>query len=422
MSVINPNFDTDIYLKYNPDIAEFFRQTCPNADPEFIQNQALAHYALYGNKEQRIFSKQQLKGTWVLEEDVDQTFDHEFYASEYPDALEFCSYMKEVSLKERLFNHYDKFGKIESRYKNAKQKNRTSTKRISINNIFPLSSLVYKANRLECISLLVTNIEIQNGQYDTFINRLIKHIKKKESQKLDFKIIVNQKNNHSIETQHLQDFFKNVDIIYLNLNENENLYIKDNRQLNKVPPYGRKSGPNIMFYKALEICKQYNTTLFLETDCFFNSSWLSKLKKFIDNCNGFWISGAVYDGVVPVKAGSEIATHINGGVGLYATGNETFQSFMKYCESFLVEEIANGLVGLAYDIGIKMYLDYISNTSFTNKEDILVCKFIHRHYLPNKIIGNFSTTNDNYIDIEEINRIYNYYIIHKKQYNKDPIA
>ena len=414
MSVINPDFDVDIYLKYNPDITEFCHNVINNADPALIKQMAIAHYVEYGHNENRTFSKQQLKGTWILEEDVDQTFDHEFYASEYPDALEFCSHMKHVSLKEKLFNHYHKFGKIESRYKSAKQKNRTSTKKIRINEIIPLASLTYNINKLECISLLVTNTEIQNGQYGQFINRFIEHIKKNESQKLDFKIIINKKNSNNIDIQYLQEFFKNVDIIYLNLDPDDDLYIKDNRELNKIPPYGRKSGPNVMFYKALEICKQYNTTLFLETDCFFNPLWLSKLKKFIDNCNGFWISGAIYDGVVPVKAGSEISTHINGGVGLYATGNKTFQSFMKYCENFLVEEIANGLVGLAYDIGIKMYLDHITNTNFTNKEDILVCKFIHRHYLPNKIIGNFSTTNDNYLNIEDINRIYNYYIIHKK--------
>ena len=414
MSIIDSNFDADIYLKYNPDIAEFCRQASTNSDLQSIKDQALIHYALYGNKEQRIFSKQQLKGKWILEEDVDQTFDHEFYASEYPDALEFCSHMKHVSLKERLFNHYHKFGKIESRYKSAKQKNRTSAKKIRINEIIPLSSLTHSSNKLECISLLVADIEIENGQYSKFMNRFIQHIKKNESQKLDFKVIINKRNNHNIDIQYLQELFKNVDIIYLNLDPDDDLYVKDNVELNKVPPYGRKSGPNVMFYRALEICKSYNTTLFLETDCFFNPSWLSKLMKFINNCNGFWISGAVYDGVVPVKAGSEISTHINGGVGLYATGNETFQSFMKYCENFLVEEIANGLVGLAYDIGIKMYLDHITNTNFTNKEDILVCKFIHRHYLPNKIIGNFSTTNDNYLDIENINRIYNYYIIHKK--------
>ena len=414
MSTISPNFDVDIYLAYNPDVAEFCLHSLQNADSLSIKNQAIMHYSLYGYKEQRIFSKQQLKEIWTIEEDIDISFDHEFYGTEYPDSLKFCSDMNCVSLKERLFNHYRKFGKIDNRYKNAKQKNRTTSKKTSISRLMPLSSLFNNINQLECISLLVTNTEIKNGQYNQFINRLITHTKKDESQKLDFKIIINKKDNLSIEINNLQKLFNNVDIVYLNLDEDDDLYIKDNRILDKIPSYGRKSGPNVMFYMTLDICKQYNTTLLLETDCFFNISWLSKLKNFVNNCNGFWISGAIYDGIVPVKAGSEMSTHINGGVGLYATGNNLFQSFMIYCENFLIEQIANGSVSLAYDLAIKMYIDYITDTNVAEKEDILVSKFIHRNYLPNKIIGNFSTTIDSSLSIEEINRIYNYYIIHKK--------
>jgi len=414
MSIIHPDFDADIYLRYNPDIAEFCRNMSTNSEPESIKEQAILHYTTYGYKEERTFSKQQLKGKWITEEDADSSFDHEFYASEYPDALEFCGNMQHISLREKLFNHYDKFGKTEGRYKNPKQKNRTSLQKINISDIIPLSSIVHTVNKLECISLLTTSNEIRNGQYEQFINRFMDSIKIKESQKLDFKIIINKNDGLKIKTERLRQLFRNVDIIYLNLEKEDDLYIKDNQKLEKTPTYGRKSGPNVMFYRGLDVCKSYNTTLFLETDCFFNPLWLTKLKKFIDHCNGFWISGAVYDGVVPVRAGSEISTHINGGVGLYATGNETFRLFMGYCESFLIEEISNGLAGLAYDTSIKQYIDSIINRSTTNKEDILVSKFIHRNYLPNKIIGNFSTTNDTYLNIEDINRIYNYSIIHKK--------
>jgi hypothetical protein len=414
MSIINPDFDADIYLKYNPDVAEFCRNMAINSEPESIKEQAILHYTRYGHKEARTFSKQQLKGKWITEEESDSSFDHEFYASEYPDALEFFANIQHISLREKLFNHYDKFGKTEGRYKNPKEKNRISPQKINISDIIPLSSIIHTINKLECVSLLTTHNEIQNGQYEQFINRFIDSIKTQESQKIDFKIIINKNDSLKIKTERLKQLFRNVDIVYLNLDKDEDLYIKDNQKLEKTPAYGIKSGPNVMFYRGLDICKSYNTTLFLETDCFFNPLWLTKLKKFIDHCNGFWISGAVYDGVVPVRAGSEISTHINGGVGLYATGNETFRLFMRYCENFLIEQIANGLAGIAYDMAIKMYIDHITDTNTTKKEDILVSKFIHRNYLPNKIIGNFSTTKDTYLKLEDIKRIYNYYIIHKK--------
>jgi hypothetical protein len=205
-----------------------------------------------------------------------------------------------------------------------------------------------------------------------------------------------------------------VEIINLNLSPEDDLYIRDNRKLENTPAHGRKSGPNVMFYRAMKTCKKYNTTLLLETDCFFRTSWLQKLKDFINHSNGFWISGAIYDGAVPTKAESELSTHINGGVGLYATGNEIFQLLLDKSELFLIEEIKNGLVGLAYDVSIKMYIDHIMNTNIAKNEDILVAKFINRQYLPNKIIGNFSTTKDTIISLEQISDAYNYYIIHKK--------
>ena len=117
---------------------------------------------------------------------------------------------------------------------------------------------------------------------------------------------------------------------------------------------------------------------------------------------------------MPTKACSDISTHINGGVGLYATGNPLFRLFIATTEMFLLERINNGLVGLAYDMAIKMYIDHIINCNHNTNEEVLLGKFINRQYLPNKIIGNFSTPKDIFISLEQISNIYNYYIIHKK--------
>ena len=50
----------------------------------------------------------------------------------------------------------------------------------------------------------------------------------------------------------------------------------------------------------------------------------------------------------------------------------------------------------------------------TKVEDILLWKLINRQYLPNKLIGNFSIDKDQYLKTEDIDRMCNYYIIHKK--------
>jgi len=407
-------FDPDIYIRYNPDIAKHFL-TPANASicKDLLDKKLLNQYIKYGHKENRLSNKEQLKKVWITEDEIDNAFDHEFYLAEYPETTGFSAHLSQISLRERLFNHYYQFGKIEGRYINQQQKYAYKMKTLNISKIIPQSSLKYFINNLECIALLVTDNEIQNGQYIELVNRLIGSTTQEETQKIHFKIIVNNI-NCCIETEALKTLFSNVDIIDLNLNEEEDLYLKDTRKLEKIPKYGRKSGPNIMFYRAIEVCKNYNTTLFLETDCFFRKPWLQKLKNFINHSNGFWISGALYDGLVPNAVGSALSTHINGGVGLYATGNETFRLLMSQCEVFLIEQIKGGLAVLAYDVGIKMYIDYITNTNTKNPEDILISKFINRQYLPNKIIGNFSTTKDRSIKLEQVQDMYNYYIIHKK--------
>lgn len=413
--MINIEFDPDIYIKYNPDLEKFFLAPNPSIDKETLNSKLLEHYTLKGQKENRIANKQQLNKVWISEDHIDDTFDHEFYATEYPDTLIFYAYWRSVSLRERLFNHYDKFGKTEGRYKNKQQKNIRKIEKLSISEIIPFSSLKHITNQLECVALLVTDSEIENGQYIEFINRLLNHTNKKEAKKIDFKVIINKiRDDNSIDINSLTELFRSVEIINFDLSSEEDLYIRDNRKLENTPAHGRKSGPNVMFYKAMKVCKKHNTTLLLETDCFFRTSWLQKLKEFINHSNGFWISGAIYDGVIPIKAESEISTHINGGVGLYATGNEIFQRFIDKSELFLIEEVKNGLVGLAYDVSIKTYINHIINTNISKNEDILVAKFINRQYLPNKIIGNFSTTKDASITLEQIQDMYNYYIIHKK--------
>ena len=395
------NFDYKTYISLNPDLSL-------NGINDEIS--ATSHYLLFGAKEQRAYSLQKL-----IDTSTDIDFDPIFYLSEYPDVASYYKNTKHIPEKEKLLHHYVNFGKQEGRYKNKQQKNIRNNKKLNISQIIPFSSLKHYINKLECLVLLVTNHEIKNGQFLDFINRLINNTNKKEAKNISFKIILNNNNTDmQVDCTLLKSVFNSVEIINLSLSKEDDIYVKDSCQLEKIPIYGNKSGPNIMFYQALDICKTYNTILLLETDCFFKPSWLQKLKDFINHSNGFWISGAIYDGAVPTKACSDISTHINGGVGLYATGNPLFRLFIATTEMFLLERINNGLVGLAYDMAIKMYIDHIINCNHNTNEEVLLGKFINRQYLPNKIIGNFSTPKDIFISLEQISNIYNYYIIHKK--------
>ena len=112
-------------------------------------------------------------------------------------------------------------------------------------------------------------------------------------------------------------------------------------------------------------------------------------------------------------------THINGGTALYATGNKNFQIFMDNAEEFIVNEIKN-MPYLAYDCGIKIFIDKNMDKA-TEIKDILLWKLINRQYLPNKLIGNFSVDKDRDLKVEDIDRMCNYYIIHKKLSSNESI-
>ena len=277
-----------------------------------------------------------------------------------------------------------------------------------------LESFEFTPNKLECICILLTKNEIDNGAYEKFIDRLKNNTTIKESTGIDFRIINNKYINKSqLRIDTLKSIFKNVEIINLKLTPQEDLYIKEaTPSLLYVPKHGIKSGPNLMFFKSIRKFKEYNTILMMETDCFVKKRWLSKIKNFVVHSNGFWISGATYDGVIHCKAGSYMMTHINGGTGLYATGDKNFQIFIDKAEEFIVNKIKN-MPYLAYDCGIKMFIDENIDKA-TKIEDILLWKLINRQYLPNKLIGNFSVDKDECLKIEDIDRMFNYYIIHKK--------
>ena len=347
---------------------------------------------------------------------IDSDFDYRFYLEEYPDVKDYYKHNTSIPLEQKLFHHYINYGKSEGRL--PKRPEEISIVEIKGHNKLDISELSFYANKLECITILVTEQEIAAGLLDSLFIKIRNSTLFKETRNIVFKIVVNNIKNHEtkIDAAIMSALFTDIEVINLQLSVEEDLYIRDQKKIPEiVPKYGTKSGPNVMFYQALDICKTYNTTLLLETDCFLKPLWLSKLKDFIDASNGFWISGATYDGIVPFKADSEMSTHINGGVALYATGNKAFQKFMSQSEDFLTERIRMGLTGLAYDINIKAYIDYLIKHHIDTIEDILASKFILRQYLPNKIIGNFSSPMDISTPLEQIQTLYNYYIVHKKQ-------
>jgi hypothetical protein len=274
-----------------------------------------------------------------------------------------------------------------------------------------LDEIKSEPNKLECVC--INFISKEKNQYEIFLNQLKNKTNKNLSKDLSFIIITN--NFVPEENIDLKEMFKEVKIYNLNLTEHEDLYIpfkiekryieenKDN-----IPAYGIKSGPNLMFFKSMELSKEYDTTLLLETDCILSNDWLEKIKNYVENSNEFWISGALYDGE-QFSTDPTMLTHING-VALYATGKKNFQIFMQHFEQDFLESVKQ-TPNLAYDWAFRCFI----NENIKNKKDHFFWKFINRNYVANKFIFNFSLSFDENFDENKIMNLYNYAILHKKQ-------
>lgn len=401
------NFDYLSYLKLNPDLT---------ANGISSRNAAINHYLIMGRNENRLYHN-----TKINNDSLDLTeynsFDENFYLSEYPDVKSYFQNAANIPLKQKLFHHYNNYGKNEGRFKNQYQQNSACSviEDIVDEKIYQLE-LSHPTNNLEAVCLLTTKKEINDGRYSQFINHLIKQTSnKKISQNIIFNIITNR----SIKVPYvskLQKLFKKVNIVNLNLKPEEDIYIHSASKVQKIPKYGLKSGPNITFFKTIQYCyNKHNTCLFLETDCKLSDNWLNKIFDYVLSSNGFLISGATYDGNVFIKAGSAMLSHINGGTAIYSTNNVILQQLCQYLSEFIIVQTQRNMPGLAYDYALKLLIDYqINNIKHDNKK-LQFWKFINRNYLPNKLIINYCIAQDSFVDDQEIIKLYNPAILHKKK-------
>jgi hypothetical protein len=395
------DFDYKVYLEINPDLVNINNK-----------NSAILHYLTVGVKQKRKYKFDKLI-------DVDGNFDENFYISEYPDVRDYYKDEIAIPFNQKMFHHYYHHGKNEGKFKNKIDRDSFfgDFKNINIKQY----ELVYLKNKLECICFLTTSKEINSERFSEFLNHLLsKTPASKISKKIHFKIIVNNNNfKMDFDISNLKDIFLDVEIVNLNLSEEEDIYINyyDSYTVKKMPKFGLKSGPNIAFFKTIEICKKYNTILLLESDCLFGDNWLERINNYVEHANGFLISGAIYDGNMFVKSNSAMMNHINGGTAFYATGSSVLQNLIKIFSMFLEKQISGGMPHMAYDYALKLFIDHGLDTareSSTRK----IWHFIYRNYVPNKLILNYSAKQDSNNHHVNIFKKHNYAILHKKPFDE----
>ena len=72
------------------------------------------------------------------------------------------------------------------------------------------------------------------------------------------------------------------------------------------------------------------------------------------------------------------------------------------------------MIGLAYDYALKAMIDNNNDRDDLSPVCKKIWRFIKRNYLPNKLIINCSTANDNRLSKTYLKKIHNYAILHKK--------
>jgi len=276
-------------------------------------------------------------------------------------------------------------------------------------------------NKLEAVAVLTTGPESKKLKKH-FTNQLdnLSNKDKEIASTIDLLFFINKQKPNFFDVKKLSTIFKKVLYIHIDIPKNQDFYFSN--ITNEIFTndynfdYGYKSGPNYSFFRIIELLEQYNTCLFLETDCFLREGWIEKVKNFCEHANGFWISGSKYNGSVvcntdPMKL---ISTHLNGGVCLYATGDIFFQQFVKLYEEFLIISIKEAM-NYPYDYIIPIMINTYQILNY-DKNCQAFCKFVEKMYRDNNIISNYSTNQDVKTDINQIYRLFNSYIVHKKPF------
>jgi hypothetical protein len=189
----------------------------------------------------------------------------------------------------------------------------------------------------EAVVLLTTQHELDSGQLQTFVDSI-------PCKKYPIPIVVSF--NHltskeplqSIETK-LNEHFLHVEIVSHSIEGLDDVYIRDRSILKQVPRLGYFSGPNLLFLRTVEYCKQFNTILLLETDCKLKEEWYESCNQFVKSVGSFLIAGSSYKGseVTPFSFHANFF-HKNG-VAFYQTGSDMFQTLINHLDRWIQEHV-----------------------------------------------------------------------------------
>jgi|TARA_B100001094_G_scaffold333423_1_gene411986 hypothetical protein len=304
--------------------------------------------------------------------------------------------------------HLDK-RQIKSRQQYPLSKDMIDYKLLNIQDYLSTNDIKPYDNKLEDITLLLTGKEIENGRFDIFIHRLTDSLNnqdKEYAKLLDFNIATQYQISDK-QISILEQYFNKINILSLNIPPEYDHYKTESPSTE----YGRMSGPNWCFFETMHKLCNYNTTLMLECDVLFGQKWLTNVYNYCLFSGNFWVSGSKNYKNNLYNMHHLSNQHINGGVCLYATGNNNLQQWLHFCKQLLPTYVKHRLSAMPYDYLLySVLLDFYNNDLDNSK----IWNFIQHNYISNKLIYNLTSPDTEKIHLEEFKKYFKYCIIHSK--------
>ena len=179
--------------------------------------------------------------------------------------------------------------------------------------------------------------------------------------------------------------FEAVEVRFCNLPPEKDLYLREGEV--GYAPFGRKSGPNWMFFETLRALRDEAKFVFLmETDCQpLRPNWLGRIRRVCLLNDDAWVIGSHYCGASPLHW--SVARHINGNA-LYHVGDPPFWDFMEnFFWPWLNDYIVKNVPDLAYDCGWETYLNRMEMEHAGSYEWIRVRDILQRFRLSTFVVN-----------------------------------
>jgi hypothetical protein len=188
---------------------------------------------------------------------------------------------------------------------------------------------------------------------------------------------------HDSET--VRRSFESVEVRFCNLPPEKDIYLREGEVGDA--PFGRKAGPNWLFFETMRALRDEARFVFLmETDCEpVAPDWITKIQRVCSQNQDAWIIGSHYCGASPLHW--SIARHINGNA-LYNIGDQRFWTFLESeFWPWLNQYAATSMPDLAYDCAWETYLNRVEMEDASSYEWVRARDILHRFRLSNFVVN-----------------------------------